>query len=276
MFQTLDKVMTLGDRLAGTLNLMENAPASMTATLAKGIIDNGAQVHSAVHRRLVGSITEEVRSFAAMADAMDHLPDNIDGKSPIEVTADPNMATEMHRAATAQAYHDMLQMPMVFNPHEVGLRYAQTMRFPNPDKLIAPPPPKPEATPAEKLEGMLSIEKEKTNRIKANAQSAFQLASAVNQLAQAATVPGNIDLMRLQLAQLEKTMEQITNDTGGVGNGSAGMAGQPPDAAPANAPAAPPQPDIAGAAIGPASGPDPTGAGGGVQPAAPPMGLAAG
>jgi hypothetical protein len=272
MFQTLEKVMTLGDRLAGTLNLLENAPASMTATLAKGIIDNGAQQHSAVHRRIVGSITEEMRSFAAMADALDHLPENIDGKIPIEVTADPTMATEMHRAAVAQAYHDMLQFPMVFNPHEVALRYAQTMRFPNPEKLIAPPPPKPEPTPVEKIDIMMAVEKEKTNRIKANAQSAFQLASAVKALAEAAQAPGNIDMMRIQVAQLEKTMEQLARDTASSGTSDTGVAGAPGQSPIANTPAPPPRPDIGGIPLEPPGGPDQAGAGGDLSPITPPMG----
>ena len=267
MFQTLDKVMTLGDRLAGTLNLLENAPASMTATLAKGIIDNGAQQHSAVHRRIIGSITEEVRSFAQMADAMDHLPEGIDGKKPIEVTADPNMATELHRGAIAQTYHDMLQMPMVFNPHEVALRFAQTMRLPNPEKLIAPPPPEPEATSAEKVEMSLAMEKEKTNRMKANAQSALSLAQAVKALADAAQAPGNIQMMRLQMAQLEKTMEQLANDAsnvGGIGQGVAGPPGQHPVQ---NGPAAPAGPDSGGTVLRPPGGPDQAGAGGGLPTA---------
>jgi hypothetical protein len=102
----LEKVMTLGDRLAGTLNLLENAPASMTATMAKGIIDTGSQIQSAVHRRLVASMTQEFRMFVQMADAYDMLPDGIqasDGEG-IAVTADPQMATEMQRSAMAGIY----------------------------------------------------------------------------------------------------------------------------------------------------------------------------
>jgi hypothetical protein len=268
MFQAMDKIMTLGDRLAGTLNLLENAPASMTATLAKGIIDNGAQQHSAVHRRIIGSMTEEVRAFAAMANAMSVLPESIDPHGTIEITADPNMATELHRGAVAQCYHDMLQMPMVFNPHEVGLRFAQIMRLPNPERLIAPPPPTPEATPIEQGEMVLNIEKEKTNRIKANAQSALQMSQAILALSQAAQIPGNIDLMQLQIARLEKTMEQLASDTGNVGPSSAGMGGQP--ATPPVAPSPPSQAGPIGQGIpsGPPAGPIPTGAGGG-----PPMGM---
>ena len=272
MFQSLDKLMTLGDRLAGTLNLLENAPASMTATLAKGIIDNGAQQHSAVHRRIIGSMTEEVRAFAAMADAMNVLPENLDVKQSIEITADPNMATELHRGATAQAYHDMLQMPMVFNPHEVGLRYAQTMRFPNPEKLIAPPPPDPQPTPGEQIEMHLSMEKERSNRIKANAQAALQMSQAILALAQAAQVPGNVDLMQMKIVQLEKTMEALNNDTGSVGSGGAGVAGPPANPQPPNGPPAPAGPGIAGTPVGHPGQPNPAGAGGGLLPAAAPMG----
>lgn len=298
MFQSLDKMMTLGDRLAGTLNLLENAPASMTATLAKGIIDNGAQQHSAVHRRILGSITEEVRAFAYMADAMGYLPDSVDGKTAIEVTADPNLATEMHRGVTAQAYHDMLQMPMVFNPHEVALRYAQTMRFPNPEKLVAPPPPSPEATPQEQAEMSLNVEKERTNRIKANAASALSMAQAVKALAEAAQIPGNMDLMRIQVMQLEKTMEQLANDTSSVntgiakltnagiapprgplpngpdnvGNNGAGMAGPPGIGPPQANIGFPQRPSDLGTAVGPPSGPNPTGAGNVLPMAMPPAG----
>jgi len=267
MFQSLDKMLTLGDRLAGTLNLLENAPASMTATLAKGIIDNGAQQHSAVHRRIIGSMTEEVRAFARMANAMDVLPKEIDAKGVIEITADPNMATELHRGATAQAYHDMLQMPMIFNPYEVGLRFAQIMRFPNPEKLMAKPPPTPEATPQEHVEMQLNMEKEKTNRIKANAQAALQFSQAVKALAEAAQAPGNIDLMQLQIAQLEKTMEALNNDTNSLGTPSAGMAGPPGQPQPQASPQTTPGPSSAGTPFGPPGGPNPAGAGG-----SPPMG----
>lgn len=276
MFQTLDKFITLGDRLAGTLNLLENAPASMTATLAKGIIDNGAQQHSAVHRRIIGSMTEEVRAFARMAHAMNILPENIDPTSNIEITADPNMATELHRGATAQAYHDMLQMPMIFNPHEVGLRFAQIMRFPNPEKLIAPPPPQPEATPQEHAEMSLSMEKERTNRIKANAQAALQFSQAVKALAEAAQVPGNIDLMQIQIRQLEATMEALNNDTGSLGTTGAGMAG-PPAVPPSQTSGPVPQGPVGGgAALRPTGQPNPAGAGSSPAMGAPIVGPAPG
>jgi hypothetical protein len=275
MFQTLDKVMTLGDRLAGTLNLLENAPASMTATLAKGIIDNGAQVHSAVHRRIIGAITEEMRSFAAMADGAGHLPQGIDGSSPIEVTADANMSTEMHRGMAAQAYHDMLQFPLVFNPHEVALRYAQTMRFPDPEKLIAPPMPAPKPTDAEKTAMLLEFKKEETNRIKAHSLAMLQAAQSIKALVEATGGAFNADMMRVQLATLEKTMEQLTNDAGSIGGDSQGMAGQPPNTPVAGSPQIAPGPNGAGTPIGPTVQPNPAGAGSGLPMGGSPIGLAA-
>jgi hypothetical protein len=276
MFQTLDKIMTLGDRLAGTLNLLENAPASMTATLAKGIIDNGAQVHSAVHRRIIGAITEELRAFAAMADGAGHLPQGIDGSAPIEVTADPNMSTEMHRGVAAQAYHDMLQFPLVFNPHEVALRYAQTMRFPDPEKLLAPPMPASKPTDAEKSAMMLEIEKEKTNRIKATAQSALAAAQAIKALTDAGVGAYNIDMMRMQLATLEKTMESLANDTNSVGGNGQGVVGQPANPPIANGNQNPAGPNGAGTPVGSTGQLNSAGTGSGVPMAVPPVGLAAG
>ncbi len=133
----LEKVITLGDRLAGTLNLLENAPASMTATLAKGLIDNGTQVQSAVHRRMVASLTQEMRMFVQMADAYDQLPEGTTAEQGegIAVTADPQLATEMQRSALAGVYMDMLKQAaegVPWNLQELQMRLTTVMRLPNP------------------------------------------------------------------------------------------------------------------------------------------------
>ncbi len=275
MFQSLDKMLTLGDRLAGTLNLLENAPASMTATLAKGILDSGAQVQGAVHRRIVGAITEEMRAFTAMADATDHLPEGIDGKAPVEVTADPAMATEMHRSAVAQVYLEMLQFPLIFNPHVAGLRFAQTLRLPDPEKLIAPPMPAPMPTNMEKIEMMIEVEKEKTNRMKANATAMLQAAQAIKALMEAGQGAFNMDLLKIQLSTLEKTMEGLTSDTGNIGSGNAGMAGAPVNPPPQIMSAQPSGPNSIGNPVAAPGGPGTAGAGSGLPMAVPPVGLAA-
>jgi hypothetical protein len=261
MFQSLDRMMTLGDRLAGTLNLMENSPASMTATLARGIIDTGSQVQSAIHRRLIGSMTEEARAFALMADAGGQLPDGVEGVLPIEVTADPNMATELHRAVTAQAYLGMTQNPVVFNVKEAGLRYCQTMRFPMPEKLIAQLPP-PQPSPVERADMMVKAEKEKTARIKANAAAGLAFAQAIKTLMEAQQGAFNLAVARQQMMALEQTMEALNGDANSLGGDGAGVAGQPDN------PGAP-QPDSGAAGtdnggnpFGTAGQPNPTGGGG--------------
>ncbi len=274
MIGTLDKILTLGDRLAGTLNLLENAPASMTATMAKGILDSGAQVQNAVHRRLVGSITEELRAFASMANASGHIPDGIDGNSPIEVTADPNMATEMHRGVVAQAYHDMLNFPMVFNPFEVGKRYAQTMRFPDPDKLMAPPMQKPQPTPQEQAEFLLDTQKAKTDHMNMQANALLKLAQAMKALSETEANAANIDQMRAYVVQLEQTLEGM-GSADSIGAGSTGMAQSPVNPATQNPAGVQAGPGGNGIVGGPPGQPNPAGGGQGLPPAIDPAQLAA-
>jgi hypothetical protein len=255
--QVLTQLMTLGDRLAGTLNLMENAPASMTATLAKGIIDTGSQVQSAVHRRLVASMTQEFRMFVAMADAYDMLPEGLtasDG-SGIAVTADPELATEMQRSALAGLYLQMVELGSkapTFNVQEACLRFAQIMRLPDPEKLVAQPQA-PQASPWEKMQGAVHLMKQQTEKIKVTGAVAVQLTQALKNMVEAAGGMQNNQMALLQMAQLEHAVQQLTEGAGNVGTGLDGMAQQPGNGGPPGA-GAPPQggngPDLSGGGAG--------------------------
>ena len=260
----LEKLMTMGDRLAGTLNVMENAPASMTATLAKGIIDNGTQVQGAVHRRMVSSLTQEFRMFVQMADAYDMLPQGVmasDGGG-VAVTADPQMSTEMQRTAMAGVYKELLELPMVFNPQKVGMRLVQVLRVPNPEELIAAPQT-PQATPDEKMKGALGMMKQKTEHMKATATAAVQLTQALKNMVEASGGMLDNRAALLNMAQLEQAVQSLMTDAGNAGSSLDGMDQQPGNAAPGGAaPAAPGVggPDLSGGAAG---GPGDAGAGGG-------------
>ena len=223
----LEKLMTLGDRLAGTLNLMENAPSSMTATMAKGIIDTGTQVQSAVHRRLVAAMTQEFRMFVKMADAYDQLPDGVsasDGDG-VAVTADPPLATEMQRSALSAFYMELLKAPQVYNPQIVGLRLLKTMRIPNPEECMGTPKP-PEATPDEKMKGALGLMKQKTEHMKATAKVAVDLTQSLLNMVQASGGMLDNRAALLQMAQLEQAVQQLM-DAGNADDGSGAMAQQP-------------------------------------------------
>lgn len=225
MVSTLDKMLTLGDRLAGTLNLLENAPASMTATMARGIIDTGSQVQGAVHRRIIGEITEEARAFAQMADGMEQLPDDV-VMGPVEVTADPNMATEMHRGAIAQIYHEMLQMPMVFDPQECGRRYAETLRLPNPEKLVKVMGP-PQPSPQEQVEAAIKLGKNAIDKMKAKGTVILQIAQAVEALTSAGVNAQNAQLVTLEIQKLNNAVLELNNDAEVDFPGMPGVQGQP-------------------------------------------------
>lgn len=225
--QILDKIITLADRLAGTLNTLENAPASMTATLAKGLIDNGTQVQSAVHRRMVASMTQEFRQFVQMADAYDQLPEGaqVSDTGGIAVTADPQLATEMHRSALASIYMEMTQNPLVFNAQEAALRFGQTMRIPDPEKLVATPQA-PQATPWEKMQGVVALMKQQTEKIKVTGSVAVQLTQSLLNMVEAAGGMQNNQAALLTMAQLEHAVQEMMTEAGNAGDGLNGMAGQ--------------------------------------------------
>ena len=225
--QTLEKMMTLGDRLAGTLNLLENAPASMTATMAKGIIDTGTQVQSAVHRRLVASMTQEFRMFVQMADAYDMLPDNVSAsnKDGIAVTADPQMATEMQRTAMAGIYMELMKDPLT-KWDEVRMRLYRTLRLPQPEALLGSQQA-PQATPWEKMQGAIGLMKQKTENMKVTGAVAQQLTQALKNMVEASGGMLDNQAALLNMAQLEQAVQMMIQDAGNAGNSLDGMAQQP-------------------------------------------------
>jgi hypothetical protein len=262
--QILEKIMTLGDRLAGTLNLLENAPASMTATMAKGVIDSGTQVQSAVHRRLVASMTQEFRAFIRMADAYGMLPDGMHASAGdgVACTADPSLATEMARSALASLYMELLKAPMFFNPQKVGMRLLQTLRIPKPEELIAEPQ-SPQATPYEKIQGAVHLMKQQTEKIKVIGAVAVQFTQALKNLVEASGGMQDQRAALLNMAQLEQTIQNLVGEASSAGDQLNGMATQPGNGG-AGASPQPSQsfgnPIISGGAGG---GPDNAGAGGG-------------
>jgi hypothetical protein len=264
--QILEKLMTLGDRLAGTLNVMENAPASMSATLAKGIIDDGTQIQSAAHRRLVASMTQEFREFVRMADAYDMLPDGIsasDGNG-VAVTADPQLATEMQRSALASVFMEMLKAPMIFNPQKTGLSFLQTVRVPNPEDYIVPPQP-PQATPWEKMQGAVHLMKQRTEAIKVTGAVAVQLTQALLNMVEAAGGMQNNQAALLTMAQLEHAVQQMMEQAGNAGTELNGMDQQPGNQGAGGVSAPPTGGNGAAPPIGAAGGLGDAGAGSGLQ-----------
>lgn len=255
----LEKILTLADRLSGTLNLMENAPASMTATLAKGIIDTGTQVQSAVHRRMVTSLTLELRMFVSMADAYDMLPEGaIASQSEgIAVTADPQLATEMQRSAAGGIYMEMIGAAMKgapFNAVEAAKRFCVVMRLPNPDQLIREPSP-PEATPDEKMKGMLGMMKQRTENMKVTGQVAVQLTQALKNMVDASGGMLNNQAALLTMAQLEKAVQDMMQDAGNAGSELNSVAQPPGNQNAAGVPA--PAPGSNGGDVPPGDGSSP-------------------
>lgn len=224
----LEKLMTLGDRLAGTLNLLENAPASMTATMAKGIIDSGQQVQSAVHRRLVSSMTQEFRMFVQMADAYDMLPENVSaaGKEGVAVTADPALATEMQRTALAGIYMELMKDPFT-KWDEVRMRLYRVLRLPDPQKLLGQGPQPLQATPKEKIDGLHKMGKLQIDKMLATAKVAEALTQALKNMVEASGGMLDNRTALLQMAQLEQAVQSLMEGANNAGGVIDGMAEQP-------------------------------------------------
>lgn len=222
---TLEKLMTLGDRLAGTLNLLENAPASMTATMAKGIIDTGTQVQGAVHRRMVASMTQEIRMFVQMADAYAMLPDDVSAsnKDGIAVTADPQLATEMQRTALAGIYMELMKDPLS-NWKETRLRMYRVLRLPDPEKLLGEGPQAPQATPDEKMKGMIGLGKLQIEKMKTTGAVAVQLTQALKNMVEASGGMLDNRAALLNMAQLEQAVQSLMEGAGGANSILDGMA----------------------------------------------------
>lgn len=263
--EVLTKIMTLGDRLAGTLNLLENAPASMTATMAKGIIDTGTQVQSAVHRRLVASMTQEFRMFVQMADAYDMLPEGISasGKEGIAVTADPALATEMQRTALAGIYMELMQDPFT-SWKEVRMRLYRVLRLPDPEKLLGEGPTTPQITPFEKMQSLVKFGELQIKRTQAIGGVAVQLTQALKNMVEASG--GMLDNRAglLQMAQLERAVQLLMGQADDANGVLSGMGGPPGNPGPNNVPALPPNAAVGAVPGGATGGPDITGQGGGV------------
>lgn len=260
--QVLEKIMTLGDRLAGTLNLMENAPSSMTATMARGVIDSGTQVQSAVHRRMVASMTQEFRMFVKMAAAYDMLPEGAQasGGSAVAVTADAQLATEMHRAALAGLYMQMIEagakVPGSFSVPEAAKRYCETLRLPNPEKLIAALPGPMQPTPKEKMDGAVALMKQKTDNIRAVGDTAVKLTQALKNMVEASGGMLDNKAALLTMAQLEHSVQQMMQDAGNASSSMDGMAQQPGNASPGGVP---PPSQNSGSGLVPGGGAGPAG-----------------
>lgn len=264
MVSVLDKMILLGDRLAGTVNLLENAPASMTATMAKGIIDTGAQIQSAVHRRLVGSMTLEFRQFIRMADAYDALPEGMSAATSdgISVTADPALATEMHRSALAGIYMQLMSDPLT-DWKEVRLRLYRTLRLPDPEKLLGSPP-QPDLTPLERINAAIDTEKARTERMKTVAGIAVQLTLALKQAVEAQAGTLDVRVAMMQMMQLENAVQVLMSEAQNAGSGFAGMAGPPGNQGVGGALPPPPEPGIEAVSPGAPGGTGTAGGGGGL------------
>ncbi len=194
------------------------------------------------------------------------LPDGVSASAQdgVAVTADPQLATEMQRSALANVYMELLKDPLT-KWDEVRLRLYRTLRLPDPEKLLGSPPPKPEATPWEKMQGMLGLAKQQTEKIKVTGAVAVQLTTALKNMVEASGGMLNNQAALLSMAQLEQAVQAMVEEAGNAGNGLSSMAGQPGNQNAAGVPTPSAGGNGADVSGGQSGGPQDAGAGSGLQ-----------
>lgn len=179
--------------------------------------------------------------FAQMADAYGQLPDGVQASAAdsIAITADPQLATEMQRAAAGNIYMGMLEHPQVFNPFEAARRFLDIMRIPQPEKLLQQPQP-PQLTPAEKAKALEAMQKAKTAHVQVMGKLAVDITTAIKNLVDAngGTVDTRVALLQAQ--QLEMIVQDLIQQSANNDAGPGDVAPQSGDPSPDSVPAQPP------------------------------------
>ena len=159
LFNMLGFMVTTGERLSSVTEILtgdqSNEGERPTTTLAR--IEQGLKVFSAIHKRLFRSFTEEYKKlfnlnsiylqpdnyFRVLDTPMsipkdDYNPESFD----VVPVADPNETTATQKLIKGQIWLE--QRGTGFNDEEINRRFAIAMQEPEPEKLLAgPPPPDP-------------------------------------------------------------------------------------------------------------------------------------
>jgi len=164
MMKTVEEISTVSDVMQG-----QSPGANTSPTTVLSLIEQGNKVFSAILYRLYEAFKKEYEKLfwlnrtylrssqfykssigSGMIDPGDYLIDEV-GIFPI---ANPNMSTEAQRIAKGQALMQLKGEPGV-NNYEITKRWLDTLRIPDPDKIIqkpnpnAPPPPEAQKMMAE-------------------------------------------------------------------------------------------------------------------------------
>ena len=111
--------------------------------------------------------------------------------------------------------------------------------MPNPEKLLGQGPQAPQATPNEKMKGMIGLGKLQIDQMKAKALVAVQLTQALLNMVEASGGMLDNRAALLQMAQIEQTVQELMAGANNANGILDGMAQQPGDAGAGNVPQVP-------------------------------------
>lgn len=178
LIQSAEELISLSDVMQG-----QAPPSNTAASTVSNMVEQGMKIYTSILQRFNEDQGQEFEKLyqlnrkylsdsqyyknsvgTGMINPTDYEVDDF-GIFPV---ADPEMSTESKRLARAQMLLQLPQQIPGIDPHEVGMRFLRTMRFPAPEKLLPPPPPPDPSAPPPLQDQLLIAQIENTKAVTEN------------------------------------------------------------------------------------------------------------
>ena len=220
LFTLLDLMIDSGKELASIQDVMTGGgPQSAAVGTTLALIEQGMKVYTSIFKRLYRSFKEEgkmlyklnaefledqtyqnVMDTPQAISREDYDLENID----IVPAADPNMATDIQKAAKAQALQSFIGRPWINGP-AIDIETMEAMNVDDPERFIVPPSDEP--TPEE----LLALAEMQIKKQDSNSKAWKAITSALKDLQDIEEAGGSGMVNADELAVIE---EKIRKNTG--------------------------------------------------------------
>jgi len=169
LFSLLSLMIKTGQEIASVNDILQGqAPGANTpATTIMAMVEQGVKVYSSMLSRLYQSLKKEFEKLfninkkylaeeesfkLGSMEGMIRPEDYKENTYGIYPVANPSVASDMQKAARAQALMQLIEAPGV-NVHEVLIKFLEALNVPTNEikKVLPPPPPNPPPTPQDLL-----------------------------------------------------------------------------------------------------------------------------
>lgn len=166
LFQLLSLLINYGERIGGSMDILtgQNPGQNTPAETSRTMVEQGMKIFSSIFKRVYRSLKEEFRKqyrlnqlyLSATQDfeilttgegATVTLKDYLGPSTDIRPSADPNIVSDVQRAAQAQSLLQVASSAPGYNLYEVHKRYLEALKIPAIEQVL-PDPNGPNAIPS--------------------------------------------------------------------------------------------------------------------------------